>query len=124
MTSPPPDDVDVRVAQLEQRVAALSAALASGRRTRRLILVAFLGFVLAVGWGFYSLANSVRSNAYQARLIAELQKSVDDHQDELTHEAQALVDGIGPVVSAALSEQARRTCRCSCRTSTRSGRLS
>jgi len=103
-----PDDVDGRVEVLQKRIDALAAAVASGRRTRQMMLLAFLAFVLVAGWGFYSLANTVRSQTYQDQLVAQLQKTIQDNQDTFSKEAQLLSDGVVPVVHKAMSEQAKK----------------
>ncbi len=97
-----------RVAELEQRAAALTAALERTRRTRRMIVIAFLVFVVFSGQRFYGLARMVQSDAYKQRLVAELQKSVNNNQDDFSKEAQKLVDGITPVVRTAFVSQAEK----------------
>jgi hypothetical protein len=71
-------------------------------------MLAFLAFVLLAGWGFYSLANTVRSQAYQDQLIAQLQQTIQDNQATFSREAQLLSDGIVPVVQQAVSAQAKK----------------
>ena len=97
-----------RLDELQRRSDALTAALERSRRTRRLIMVAFLAFVLIAGWRFYALANTLRSKEYQDRLTVALRKSVEANQDTFSKEAQRLVDGITPVVSTAFTEQSKK----------------
>ena len=95
-----------RLDELQRRSEALNAALEGAKKTRTMIMLAFLVFVIVAGWGFVSLANSIRSDAYKNRLLAELQKSVETNQDTFSKEAAKLVAGISPVVTAALQDQA------------------
>jgi hypothetical protein len=98
----------VRLEELERRAEGMTAAMEQSRAIRRLIMLAFLVFVVIAGWRFYSLGVSLRSEAYTTALLAELQKGVDAHQDDFSREATKLVDEAGPVVSAAFSEQTRK----------------
>jgi len=86
----------------------LTSALEKSRSTRRMIMLAFLAFVVLAVMRFYSLANRIQSVDYQNRLITELQKSVGSNQDLFAGEAQKLVEGVTPVVQAAFSEQAAK----------------
>ncbi len=97
-----------RLDELQKRTEALTAALEQSRKTRRLIMTAFLAFVLLAGWRFYALANTLRSKEYQDRLTVALQKSVATNQDTFSKEAQRLVDGITPVVTTAFTEQSKK----------------
>jgi hypothetical protein len=97
-----------RLDELQSRTEALSAALRQSRTTRRIIMVAFLAFVIIAGWRFYSLGSMVRSEAYQDKLLKELQQSVDANQAAFSAEIKKLVDEAGPVVSSAFSEQAKK----------------
>ena len=97
-----------RLDELQRRHDAFSAAVDRARRTRRLIMIAFLAFVAIIGWRFYALANTLRSQDYQDRLRDELGKSVATNQDEFTREAEKLVKKITPVISEALSEQSKK----------------
>jgi hypothetical protein len=97
-----------RLDELQRRSDALTAALDRSRQIRRLIMVAFLAFVLLAGWRFYALANTIRSKDYQDRLTAALQKSVATNQDTFSKEAQRLVDGITPVVTTAFADQSKK----------------
>ena len=97
-----------RLDELQRRHDAFSAALDRARRTRRLIMIAFLAFVVIAGWRFYALANTIRSGDYQDRLINELGKAVTANQNDFAREAEKLVKDITPVVSQALSEQSKK----------------
>lgn len=97
-----------RLDELQRRTEGLTAALEKSRSTRRLIIFAFLGFVIVAGWRFYSLGNMIRSEEYQAQLLAEVQKSVASNQDSFSREAQKLVDGASPIVTTAFSKQAEK----------------
>ncbi len=97
-----------RLDELQRRSEALNAALEGAKKTRKRIMLAFLVFVILAGWGFVSLASSIRSDAYKNRLLAELQKSVEANQDTFSKEAEKLVAGVSPVVSAALQDQAEK----------------
>ena len=102
------DQLTVRLDELQRRTEGLTAALEQSRSTRRLIMIAFLGFVLIAGWRFYALGNMIRSDNYQARLLVEVQESVTDNQQEFSREAQKLVDGATPVVTTAFSKQSEK----------------
>lgn len=102
------DQLVARLDELQCRSDALTAALERARSTRRFIMIAFLAFVVISGWRFYALANTITSKQYQDKLLAEFQKAIEGNQDVLGKEAQHLVDGITPVVTAAFSEQAKK----------------
>lgn len=97
-----------RLDELQRRSVAMTAALERSRTTRRRIMLLFLAFVIVAGWRFIALANSVRSEDYQKRLVAALGKSATENSDVYSREIQQLVKGITPVVSAAFSEQASK----------------
>lgn len=102
------EQLATRVAELQSRSDALTAAFSHASRTRLIVVSAFLAFVVISGWSFYSLANSIRSKDYQDRLLTELQKSVADNQDTFSIEAQKLVDHITPVVTTAFVDQSQK----------------
>ena len=97
-----------RLDELQRRSAGLTAALERSRKTRRLIMLAFLVFVIIAGWRFIALAQSVNSPEYKTRLVAALSKSATDDANVYSTEIQKLVKGITPVVSTAFSEQASK----------------
>ena len=97
-----------RLDALQRHTEGLTVALNQSRSTRRMIMVAFLGFVIIAGWRFYALGNMIRSPDYQARLLEEVQKSVAASQDSFSREAQKLVDKSTPVVTAAFSKQSEK----------------
>lgn len=97
-----------RLDELQRRTEGLTAALDRSRSTRRLIMVAFLVFVVAALMGFYSLGNRIQSAEYQQKLITELQKSVAQNQDTFSKEATKLVEGVAPVVQTAFTDQASK----------------
>ena len=107
-TTPELEQLVSRLDELQRRSDALTAALERSRQTRRMIMVAFLAFVIIAGWRFYALADTIRSKEYQDRLMVALQKSVATNQDTFSKEAQKLVDGITPVVSTAFTEQSKK----------------
>lgn len=102
------DQLIARLDELQRRTEGLTAALERSRSTRRMIMLAFLIFVVVALMGFYSLGNRIQSAEYQNRLIAELQKSVETNQDSFEREATKLVQGVAPVVQTAFSEQAAK----------------
>ncbi len=102
------EQLTARLDELQRRTAGLTAALASSRTSRRMIMLAFLAFVVIALMGFYSLANRIQSAEYQQRLIAELQKSVESNQDTFGSEAKKLVEGAAPVIQDAFSKQASK----------------
>lgn len=107
-TIPELDQLTARLDELQRRTEGLTAALEQSRSTRRFIMIAFLGFVILAGWRFFSLGNMIRSDDYQARLLAEVQKAVATNQDSFSREAQKLVDGATPVVTTAFSKQSEK----------------
>ena len=102
------EQLTARLDELQRRTEGLTAALERSRNTRRMIMLAFLVFVVVAVMGFYSLANRIQSADYQNRLIAALQKSVASNQDVFAKEAEKLVAGVTPVVQTAFSEQASK----------------
>ena len=102
------DQLTARLDELQRRTEGLTAALEQSRSTRRLIVIAFLGFVILSGWRFYALGNMIRSPDYQARLLTEVQKSVASNQDNFSREAQKLVDKSTPIVTTAFSKQSEK----------------
>lgn len=102
------DQLTARLDELQRRTEGLTAALERSRSSRRMIMLAFLAFVVVALMGFYSLGNRIQSAEYQQRLIAELQKSVASNQDTFASEAQKLVEGAAPVIQTAFSEQASK----------------
>lgn len=107
-TTPELDQLTARLDELQRRTAGLTAALERSRSSRRMIMFAFLAFVVVALMGFYSLGNRIQSAEYQQRLIAELQKSVASNQDTFASEAQKLMEGAAPVIQTAFSEQASK----------------
>ena len=107
-TAPEMDQLAARLDELQRRTEGLTAALERSRSSRRMIMLAFLVFVVVALMGFYSLGNRIQSAEYQQRLIAELQKSVAGNQDNFSREAQKLVEGAAPVVQAAFADQASK----------------
>lgn len=99
------EQLSARLDELQRRTEGLTAALKRSRSTRRLIMFAFLAFVVLAVMRFYSLGNRIQSADYQNRLIAELRKSVDSNQDVFAGEAHKLVASVTPVVQSAFSEQ-------------------
>lgn len=102
------EQLTARLDELQRRTEGLTAALEQSRSTRRLIVLAFVAFVLVTGWRFYSLRDLLQSEDYQKRLLAEVQKAVERNQKEFSNEAQKLVDGATPVISAAFTEQSKK----------------
>ncbi len=107
-TTPELDQLAARLDELQRRTEGLTGALARSRSSRRMIMLAFLVFVVVALMGFYSLGNRLQSAEYQKRLIAELQKSVAGNQDTFASEAQKLVEGAAPVIQTAFAEQASK----------------
>ena len=102
------EQLTVRLDELQRRTEGLTAALEGSRSTRRLVMLAFLAFVIVAIWQFYALGNQLRSAEYQDRLMAELQKSIAGNQASFRVEAQKLVDKVTPVVTTAFSEQSSK----------------
>ena len=63
------DQLTARLDELQRRTEGLTAALQQSRSTRRLIMLAFLAFVVVALMGFYSLANRIQSADYQKLLL-------------------------------------------------------
>ncbi len=103
--SPDLVQLSARVDELSRQALALSDALERSKKSRRIIMVAFLAFVILAGWRFYALAITITSPDYQARLLAELQKSVSANQDIFSREAEKFVEAVTPVVTKAVSDQ-------------------
>ena len=97
-----------RLDELQRRSAGLTAALERSRKTRRLIMLAFLAFVIFSGWRFIALAKSVGNDKYQERLVDALSKSATENADVYRSELEKLVKGVTPKLSAAFSEQASK----------------
>jgi hypothetical protein len=102
------DQLTARLDELQRRTEGLTAALEKTRSTRRLIMLAFLAFVVIVCWRFYSLSGLIQSPDYQNRLLTEVQKAVESNQDTFSKQAELLVDEATPVISAAFSEQSKK----------------
>ena len=51
--------ITAKVDELQRRADALAGALTRSKKTRLMIVVAFLVFVLWAGWRFYALANMI-----------------------------------------------------------------
>lgn len=102
------EQLTARLDELQRRTEGLTAALEQSRSTRRLIVLAFVAFVLVTGWRFYSLRDLLQSEDYQKRLLAEVQKAVERNQKEFSNEATKLVDGATPVISVAFTEQSKK----------------
>lgn len=109
-TSGPSESEQLRsqLNELQSRTEGLATALEHSRSARRLVMIAFLVFVLIAGWKFYSLGNMIRTENYQARLLSEVQKSVEANEKNFSREAQKLVDGATPVVQTAFSKQTEK----------------
>ena len=97
-----------RLDELQRRNEALTAAFERSRTTRRVVMMAFLIFVVFSGWRFIALANMVRSPEYQKRLFDALQESAANNSSDYEREIRRLVKGITPVVSEAFSKQAAK----------------
>ena len=107
-TTPESDQLTARLNELQRHTEGLTAALAQAKSTRRLIMLAFLAFVIVAGWRFYALGNMIRSADYQNKLLEEVQKSVASNQDSFSREATKLVDDATPVVTSAFSRQTEK----------------
>lgn len=107
-TTPELEQLTARLDELQRRTEGLTAALEGSRRSRRVIMLAFLTFVVVALMGFYSLGSRIQSAEYQQRLIAALQKSVASNQDTFASEAQKLMEGAAPVIQTAFSDQASK----------------
>ena len=102
------EQLTARLDELQRHTEGLTAALENSRTTRRLIMLAFLAFVVVSLWQFYALGNQLRSAEYQNRLMAELQKSLDGNQKSFQAEGEKLVKAVTPVVTTAFSEQSKK----------------
>lgn len=102
------DQLTARLDELQRRTEGLTTALQQSRSTRRLIMLAFLIFVLVASWKFYSLSGMIKSKEYQDKLFEELQKAVATNQDSFSREVQKLIDDSTPVVTKAFSEQSQK----------------
>lgn len=102
------EQLTARLDELQRRTEGLTAALEQSRSTRRLIILAFLGVVIVIGWRFYSLGNTIQSEDYQERLLSEVQKAVEANQDTFSKQAGLLVNEATPVITTAFSEQSKK----------------
>lgn len=118
-TTPEMEQLTARLDELQRRTAGLTAALAGSRNSRRMIMLAFVAFVFVALMGFYSLANRIQSAEYQQRLVAELQKSVASNQDTFASECRSSWKVQRPSFKRHFLIRPRKTCRCSCKSSTR-----
>lgn len=97
-----------QIASLERDAVALTAALASSRRTRLLLLLAVVAFVGITCIAFYRLFSQFIGDEQRAKLQALAEKELHDRQDYLMKEVQTLVNSSTPIVSAAFAEQAKK----------------
>ena len=67
--APGGDAVEQRAQALEAQLAALEGALGSVKRTRRIIIVLFLAFIVLVGFLIKGMADQIASNEYQEELL-------------------------------------------------------
>jgi hypothetical protein len=108
MASSPAGDIDSKILALQGQVDALAIALSAGKQTRLLMFLAFLAFALISGWGFFSLASRIQSEAYKQQLLATLQQEIERNHDELAKETELLVESLSPVVTTAITEQSKK----------------
>lgn len=102
------EQLTARLDELQRRSEDLTTAFEKSRSTRRLVMAAFLVFVIFASWRFYSLATMIKGEDYQKRLLDEVQKAVATNQDSFAREVQKLVDGATPIVTTAFSEQSKK----------------
>jgi hypothetical protein len=84
---------------------ALLAALRSARRTRLVVFLVLVAFVIIVCWAFYSLGNQRLSEENQDRVLQAMQKRLSDKQDSYLRQVQLLVENTSPKLTQAFYDQ-------------------
>ena len=100
--------VDQRLQALEAQLANLETALGSVKRTRRIIIVLFLAFIVLVGFLLKGIADDFTSEQYKEELIAAAEKQLQLNSKEYMKEVQILADEVTPVVTKAFYEQVKK----------------
>jgi len=112
MTSETPTSGDAPVDQpaqsLEAQLANLEAALGSVKRTRRIIVVLFLAFIVLVGFMLVSIANEFTSEKYREDLIAAAEKQLELNTPDYMREVETLAKEVTPVVTKAFYSQVKK----------------
>ena len=106
--APGGDAVEQRAQALEAQLAALEGALGSVKRTRRIIIVLFLAFIVLVGFLIKGMADQIASNEYQEELLAEAQKTLESNSAEYMKEVQLLTEAVTPEITKAFYAQAKK----------------
>jgi hypothetical protein len=91
-----------RIKAIETEVREVQSAINASRKSRRIIMLFFLVFILAVGLMFYQLVARIQSESFQNELATLAQTHLSDHTDIYTNEVQILVDTTSPVLMEAL----------------------
>ncbi|MBC8289560.1 MAG: hypothetical protein H8E37_04500 [Planctomycetes bacterium] len=102
------DGVEQRAQALEAQLAALDGALSSVKRTRRIIIVLFLAFIVLVGFLIKGMADQIASKEYQEKLLAEAQRTLESNSAEYMKEVQLLTEAVTPEITKAFYAQAKK----------------
>ncbi len=94
-----------RIKAIETEVREVQSALKASRKSRRIIMLFFLVFILAVGLMFYQLVSRIRSEDFQSQLSTLAQAHMDDHMPIYQNEVQILVDTVSPVLMKAFRDR-------------------
>jgi hypothetical protein len=89
------------VEALMRECESLTGALAQARKVRRILIFAFLLFVIAVTLPFYRLYRSVTEKENVDRLLATVQQRLTSRSDVYMREVQMFVDSTSPVITEA-----------------------
>jgi len=100
--------MDQRVQQVEKQVGDLQAALLATRKTRNLLVLSLLAVLVVAGVLFYRLGQRLQSEEYQTELGDAAQEYLEQNSPEYMREVQMLVDHVGPKVSDAFMDQAKK----------------
>ncbi|MEO2015958.1 MAG: hypothetical protein ABGZ53_16485 [Fuerstiella sp.] len=94
-----------RIKAIETEVREVQSALKASRKSRRIIMLFFLVFILAVGLMFYQLVSRIQSEEFQSELSTLAQAHLDDNMNIYQNEVQTLVDTVSPVLMKAFRDR-------------------
>ncbi len=107
----PGDQLDLlqqEVEKLVQEHVALSGAIASARRTRQLIFLAALLFVVVVCFAFYRHGSRLMQEAYANELANIAQARLEKNQDRYMRHVEHVVNRTSPALTDAFTTQANK----------------
>jgi hypothetical protein len=91
-----------------REASALTSALSRARVVRRLLLLAVVIFVAALGYAIYNEANHFMSPKYRDDLMNVAQERLKANQDKYMHHVQDLYEKNYPIITEAFYTQAKQ----------------